>query len=76
MLTQLYVRGRVFLVLTLFAVLGATCLWGQAVTTNAQGLDKIRMSVDAHAACYRMPQLPAVHIGSDRVSGRDVFGVA
>jgi Carboxypeptidase regulatory-like domain len=37
---------------------------------------KIRMSVDAHAGCYRTPQLPSVHVGSDRVSGRDVIGVA
>ncbi len=30
MLTQLYIRGRVLLVVALFAVLGVAALWGQA----------------------------------------------
>jgi hypothetical protein len=37
MLTQLYVRGRVLLVLALLAVLGATALWGQAVNGTISG---------------------------------------
>jgi hypothetical protein len=37
MLTQLHIRGRVFLVLALFAVIGATALWGQAVNGTISG---------------------------------------
>lgn len=37
MLTQLYLRGRISLVLILFAALGATALWGQAVNGTISG---------------------------------------
>ena len=37
MLTQLHHHRRVFLVLTLFAVIGATALWGQAVNGTISG---------------------------------------
>ncbi len=37
MLTQLHLRGRVLLVVALFAVIGATALWGQAVNGTISG---------------------------------------
>jgi hypothetical protein len=37
MLTQLYLRGRVLLVLAFFAVIGVTALWGQAVNGTISG---------------------------------------
>jgi hypothetical protein len=37
MLTQMCFRGRVFLVLALFAVLGVNALWGQAVNGTISG---------------------------------------
>jgi hypothetical protein len=75
MLTQFYVRARVLLVIYTATQVVRT------VTTNAQGRytgpelchDKIRISVDAHAA---LPELPSVQIGSDRALGRDAFGIA
>jgi hypothetical protein len=85
MLTQWYIRVRVMLA---FAVIGETALWRalkntatqvlRTFTTNAQGRNtapELFVGNYAHAA-FLIPQLPSVHIGSDRASGRDVFGVA
>ncbi|MGA2882601.1 MAG: carboxypeptidase-like regulatory domain-containing protein [Bryobacteraceae bacterium] len=37
MLTQLYTRGRIFIVLALFAIIGVAALWGQAVNGTISG---------------------------------------
>jgi hypothetical protein len=81
MLTQLFLKGRVPLVPPF---IGAAALWGQAVGGTISGTVTDPSSVAiagargavVTAGCYSMPQLPSVHIGSDRASRRDVFGVA
>jgi hypothetical protein len=99
MLTQLYLPGRVFLVLMFFAGAAmagagvefkntATQVVG-TVTTNAQRLYTAPLQPQEAeqntlenllsgevATAGRMPRLLSLHIGSDRASGRDVFGVA
>jgi hypothetical protein len=89
MLTQLYFHGRVLLVLTLLAdpfgaaIAGATVgvknpatKVVRTVTTNGQGRYAAPESIVGTHADHRMPQLPSIHIGSDRISGWNVFGVA
>jgi hypothetical protein len=76
MLTALYFCARILAVLALFAVLGAAALWGQPVNETISGtVPDPSAAAIANATVEAQAALPSVHIGSDRASGRDVFGV-